>query len=147
ALEPQRSVRARHTVRRCGDRIGKAGIPEEPALGVMDEIAIVRKLYRHADIDAGRPARLIGCRCLAAIKDVELVNTRRGSGKRAERDRASSQGNARKLHDLPSSCVIASQRVRPEVADPMVNYAKQSSRLMWIGLLRRFAPRNDEHCR
>jgi hypothetical protein len=47
----------------------------------MNEIAIVGKLDGHADIDAGRPPRLIGCRRLAAIKDVELINTRRGCGK------------------------------------------------------------------
>ena len=38
---------------------------------------------------------------------------------------------------------IASQRVRPEVAGPMINSAKQSSAGAPAGLLRRFAPRND----
>jgi hypothetical protein len=44
------------------------------------------------------------------------------------------------------ACVIASQRVRPEVAGAMVNSAKQSRRLVWeSGLLFvAFAPRKDE---
>jgi hypothetical protein len=40
--------------------------------------------------------------------------------------------------------VIASQRVRPEVAGPMVNSAKQSSSRAMAGLLRRSPPRNDD---
>ena len=40
--------------------------------------------------------------------------------------------------------VIASQRVRPEVAGPMTGSAKQSSAWAQTGLLRRFAPRNDD---
>src|ERR1700689_5111477 len=40
--------------------------------------------------------------------------------------------------------VIASQRVRPEVAGPMTGSAKQSSPDAPSELLRCFAPRNDE---
>src|ERR1700761_3585093 len=39
--------------------------------------------------------------------------------------------------------VIASQRVRPELAGPMTSSAKQSSAAAPSGLLRRFAARND----
>ena len=41
------TVGAGGALRRRGKRVGKAGIPEEPALGVMVQVAIVGKLDRH----------------------------------------------------------------------------------------------------
>jgi hypothetical protein len=52
----ERAVGAGRTLRSRGKRVGKAGIPEEPALRVMDQVAIVGQLDRHPDFDAGRPA-------------------------------------------------------------------------------------------
>src|SRR5260370_53879 len=52
-------------IRHGGDCIGDAGVPQEPALGVVDQVAIVRDVERLADIDAGRPARLVGTGALS----------------------------------------------------------------------------------
>src|ERR1700722_7713898 len=76
ALPTRPAVFALKPVGHCRHGIGDAGIPEEPALRVMDQIAIIGEIDRHTDIDAGRPARLIGAKSLTAIKHVELVDTR-----------------------------------------------------------------------
>ena len=61
-------------VRHRGDRVGDAGVPQEPALGVFDEIAIVDEVHRFAFVEARRPARNITGDSLAAIEDVEFFH-------------------------------------------------------------------------
>jgi hypothetical protein len=58
--------------------------------------------------------------------------------------RGSQSSDAQRIARTIFVVVIASQRVRPEVAGPMVNSAKQSSSRAKAGLLRRSAPRNDD---
>src|SRR5712671_6000666 len=53
---------------------GVAGIPQEPALRVFDQVAIVDKVHGLADIHARRPARNIARNALPAIQDVEPLD-------------------------------------------------------------------------
>ena len=59
--------------RLVGDRVRIAGVPKQPLLAVLDKHAHVGQLDRLADIDSRRPARLIFCRVVAAIHDVEAI--------------------------------------------------------------------------
>src|ERR1700730_12352961 len=52
-------VRWRESVRHRRNRVSDAGVPQEPALRVLDEIAGVDEVHRLAFVDAGRPARNI----------------------------------------------------------------------------------------
>ena len=56
-----------------GNRIGIAGVPEQPLIAVLDQVAGIRKLNGLADIDVGRPARLVLGGVVAAVHDVETV--------------------------------------------------------------------------
>ena len=71
-----KSVRGFHAVGIGRDRVRQSGIPQKPALCVMDEIAIVGQLDRHADIDARATSATDPARRVAAVEDVELVDTR-----------------------------------------------------------------------
>src|SRR3954464_10765055 len=62
-------------VRHRGDWVGDAGVPQEPALGVLDEIAAVDEVHRLALVEAGRPARDVSGGALPAIEHVELFDT------------------------------------------------------------------------
>src|ERR1700722_3480754 len=110
ALPTRPAVFALKPVGHCRHRIGDAGIPEEPALRVMDQIAIIGEIDRHADIDARRPARLIGTKPLTAIEHVELVDTRglrgcRWQGDCAKHRNKRSDSDGYPLHDfLPFYC-------------------------------------------
>ena len=66
----------RKPVRHRGDGIGNAGVPQEPALAVLDEIAGVDEIHRLAFVHAGRPARNVAGDALAAIDDVEFLDAR-----------------------------------------------------------------------
>ena len=54
-----------------GDRIGDAGVPEEIAVCVVDQIAADRNVDRLSDVHANRPAGFVGGVALAAIEHVE----------------------------------------------------------------------------
>jgi hypothetical protein len=60
--------------RLLGDGVGVARVPQQPVRAVADQVAVVGKLDGFADIDAGRPARLVGRGIVAAIHDVEPVD-------------------------------------------------------------------------
>src|SRR6185312_10257740 len=53
--------------------VGDAGVPQQIIAAVANEVAIVRDVPRLADLDAGRPARLVRRMALAAIHDIEAV--------------------------------------------------------------------------
>jgi hypothetical protein len=59
-----------------GEGIGHTGIPEQPALSMLEQIAIIHEGHGLPDVDAGRPARDIPSDALAAIEDVEPLQTR-----------------------------------------------------------------------
>src|SRR5215510_5837848 len=63
-------------IRHGGDRIGKSRIPQEPALRVLDQVAIVHEVHGLADVHPGRPARDVAGDALAAVQDVELFHAR-----------------------------------------------------------------------
>src|ERR1700681_3227195 len=60
-------IRRWQAVRHGGYGIGDAGVPQEPALRVLDEIAGVDEVHRLAFVDAVRPARNIASNALTAI--------------------------------------------------------------------------------
>ena len=64
----------RKTVGHGGDTVRDTGVPDEPALAVLDEIAIVDEVHRLAFVDAGRPTRDVAGDPLAAIEDVEFFH-------------------------------------------------------------------------
>src|ERR1700676_542598 len=71
----------------------------------MDEIAIVRDVDRHADIDAGRPARLVRGMGVAAIEDVKAIDARgrlRVAWRGDKQCRERGEGEACELHGRSS---------------------------------------------
>src|SRR5829696_5080574 len=54
-------------IRHCCDCVSKTGIPEEPALRMVNQIAVVRELHRFADVNTWRPARDVASDTLSAI--------------------------------------------------------------------------------
>jgi hypothetical protein len=69
-------------VRHSGNRFGDASVPQEPALGgVVNQVAVVGDRERLADIDAGRPARLVGADAFAAIHDIHFIDIGLGLSK------------------------------------------------------------------
>lgn len=68
-------IGGRKAIRHRGDCVGDAGIPQEPALGVLHEIAAVDEVHRLALIETGRPARDVAGGALAAIEHVEFFDT------------------------------------------------------------------------
>ena len=73
-----------------GDGVGNPGVPEQPALRVVDQVAVVDEIHRLADIDARRPAGNVAGDTFAAIENVEFVDARFGlrRGRRSEIDSA-----------------------------------------------------------
>jgi hypothetical protein len=61
-----------------GNRVGHAGVPQKPALAVLDQVAIVHELHGLADVDAWRPERNVAGDALATIEDVKPLDTRLG---------------------------------------------------------------------
>jgi hypothetical protein len=54
--------------------VGDAGIPQEPALRVFDQVAGIGESLRFPDIHSRRPDRGVAGDSLAAIDDVELFD-------------------------------------------------------------------------
>src|SRR5438270_12714824 len=48
-----------------------ARVPKEPPLGVVDEVAVTRETYGHADVVARRPARFVSRTAVAAVNHIE----------------------------------------------------------------------------
>ena len=67
-------IGGRLAVRHGGDGIGKPGVPQEPALRVLDQVAVVDEIHRLADVHARRPARNVAGNALAAIEEVEPLD-------------------------------------------------------------------------
>ena len=109
----QRAVRTLHAVRQRGERILKTRVPEDPALRVVDQVAIVRQLDRHPDVDAGRPARLVGGRNMAAVEDVELVDARSHGRQRVQCCRQDGSGERCELHDFLPAFPLARSVIPP----------------------------------
>src|SRR5215468_2772920 len=59
--------------RPVGDRVRVAGVPKQPLRAMLDQHAHVGHLDWLANIDSRGPARLIFCRVVAAIHDVEAI--------------------------------------------------------------------------
>ncbi len=76
----------RKAVRHRRDRVRYAGVPQEPALCVFDQIAIVDEVHRLAFVDTGRPARNIAGDALTAIENVEFLDTGLASLRESEID-------------------------------------------------------------
>src|SRR5450759_2848237 len=55
----------------------ESGVPQQPALSVMDQITVFRHLHRLADIEP-RPARNVAGDAVATIEDIEFVDARFG---------------------------------------------------------------------
>ena len=92
------------------DRIGIAGVPQEPLCAVMDEVAAVRELDRLSDIDARRPTRLVRCRIVPAIHHVESVHHLRHGGRGiGYHDRASNKHPVEAHESLRSPLPQASE--------------------------------------
>src|SRR5262245_54950662 len=71
-----RGSAGRWTLGHGGDGVGHSGVPLEPALAVLDQVAVVDEVHRLADVHARRPARDIARDALAAIQDVEALDSR-----------------------------------------------------------------------
>src|SRR5262249_54504468 len=96
------------TVGHGGDGIGHAGVPEKPSLGMLDQIAADDEVHRLAHIHARRPARNVARYTLAAVQDVEPLNSRSAAlrGRRRDRERhrkPPGQGEPKVnwFHDIP----------------------------------------------
>src|SRR5215211_7850693 len=57
-----------------GNRVGHAGVPQQPALAVLDKVAIVHEVHGLPDVDAGRPAGNVAGNALATIEDVKPLD-------------------------------------------------------------------------
>ena len=71
---------------------------KQPALRVLDQVAVVDEVHRLADIDARRPARDVARDAFAAIEDVELFDPGFGCAK-AVRAEIASAATARILRN------------------------------------------------
>jgi len=69
----QRGAGSDLTSRQGGDLIGNASVPQQIALGVVHQVAIVDDVERHAHVDSGRPARLIARVPLSTVEDVQSI--------------------------------------------------------------------------
>src|SRR5260370_13536872 len=71
-------------VRRVGrSRIGDTGVPQEIALSMLDEIAVVDDVLRDVNVLPRRPARHVAGMSLAALENVKPLDTlalRKGCG-------------------------------------------------------------------
>src|SRR2546426_9448297 len=92
-------------MRRDGVRV--AGVPEEPPLGVPDEVAVVAKPPGLAHVHAGRPRRHVLRAILAAGHHVDALDARRGARVRADepegdrdREHDEDEGSTESAHDL-----------------------------------------------
>ncbi len=85
-----------------GNGVGHAGVPEKPALGVLDQITAIDEVHRLAHVHARRPARNVANDALAAIEDVETLDPRfaalRRGRRRHEQSRKRRSGRETKLH-------------------------------------------------
>src|ERR1700730_3392330 len=71
-------LRARRMANWCvdrlvGDRIRIAGVPQYPLIAVLDEDACVGHLDRLADVNTRRPTRLILCRIVTAVHEINSI--------------------------------------------------------------------------
>jgi hypothetical protein len=57
-----------------GDGVGQAGIPQQPTLAVLDQVAAVDEVHRLADVHPRRPARNVAGDALPAIQDVKPLD-------------------------------------------------------------------------
>jgi phytoene dehydrogenase-like protein len=104
-LLPMRHARIlrRLAVRHRRDRVGDAGVPQEPPLRVMHQVAVIDEGHRLANVHPRRPARDVARDALAAVEDVELFDARRRCGltgecaQRGYAERGSDQSNL--FHD------------------------------------------------
>ena len=62
------------------DRVGHASVPQQPTLGVLDQIAIVDKIHRLANVGTRRPARNVASNPFTAIENIEPLDPRLGLG-------------------------------------------------------------------
>src|SRR5882762_2121501 len=67
-------VRRKPAIWHGGDRIGEASIPQKVISRMLNQEAVVRDVDRLSHIHANRPARLVGCVPLAAVKHIEPVH-------------------------------------------------------------------------
>src|SRR5262249_56870599 len=57
-----------------GDGVGHTGIPQEPDLAVLDQVAAVDEVPRLAHVLSRRPARNVASDTLPAIQDVKALD-------------------------------------------------------------------------
>src|SRR3984893_13716611 len=67
-------IRWRKAIRHGRDRIRYPGIPQEPALCVFDQIAVVDEVHGFAFVDSRRPARNIAGDAFTAIENVKFFD-------------------------------------------------------------------------
>jgi hypothetical protein len=62
-------------VRHRGNRVGHARVPQQPPLGMADQVAVVHEVHRLAEVDARRPAGDVAGHALAAVEDVQALDS------------------------------------------------------------------------
>jgi hypothetical protein len=60
-------------IRQLRHSIINARVPQEPPLGVMDEIAVARKVDGFPDVGSGCPTRFVGATTVATVNHIEAV--------------------------------------------------------------------------
>ena len=63
------------TVGHGGDGVRQAGVPQQPALAVLDQVTGIDEIHRLADVHAWRPARNVARDALPAIQDIEALHS------------------------------------------------------------------------